>query len=50
MDDLTSPQGSVALAITALLLVLGFRPRLARGGRLAPQEGILVLERAPLVR
>ncbi len=32
MDDLTSPQGSVALAIAALLLVLGFR--LARPGRL----------------
>lgn len=31
MDELTSPQGSIALAIAALLLVLGFR--LARPGR-----------------
>lgn len=31
MDELTSPQGSVALAISALLLVLGFR--LARPAR-----------------
>lgn len=31
MDDLTSPSGSVALAVSALLLVVGYR--LARPGR-----------------
>ena len=39
MDQLTSPQGSVALAISALLLVFGFR--LARPAR--PREWVAVL-------
>ncbi|MGB8929952.1 MAG: hypothetical protein WCC48_01745 [Anaeromyxobacteraceae bacterium] len=46
MDELTSPQGSLALGLAALLLVMGFR--LARPGR-AREWGALVAYLAAVV-
>lgn len=46
MDELTSPQGSLALGLAALLLVMGFR--LARPGR-AREWGALVAYSAAVV-